>query len=476
MSRKYYRYFYTEKYLGNVIDRKISVSTASGIDNVNYDIFSRERISIVSDMKKKVLSGKYKFTPYKELLILKNRDSLPRCISIPTIRDRVCLRALAELLMEYFSSIPPLTIPQKHISTIQKNIDKYDSYIKIDLKDFYGNINHKLLMSKLNKKIKSSCILELVEKAIKNPTGDSKTESSLGIGIPQGIPISNILSHIFLSDLDLKYSKKSDIMYCRYVDDILIFCNNEKLASIKKEIEEELINKDIYNLKINEKKTKSGVLKNLDRKNPLTFLGYNFFASDNYKDNTQYITSVKNEAKISIEKKIVSLLNRFKKNKGTHNKNLVIHELNRLITGSISKKIDNDVTKIKRFGWLFFYSQINDETLLWHLDRFVDKQIKNIIVENNRLKDYIGDLIRQRKTFVKTYYEIKYKFNESNYFFNPDEYDNEKMRKFLKDVLGYDEERILKMNEKEVDKKFKNYIYKKIKQDYRDLIKITESY
>lgn len=471
VPRKYYRYYYTKKYLNSVIDKKIDFRTASGIDNMTYKVFIRDKQDIISDIKHRVLSSSYKFTPYKELLILKGRNSLPRCVSIPTIKDKVCLRVLSELIVNYFSDIPKIVIPQNHVATIQRNIRNYDSYLKIDLKDFYGNINHDLLMKKIKRKIKSSYITKLIRDSIENPTGFGSEKNVKGI--PQGIPTSNILSHIFLSDLDLKYSKKNNIMYCRYVDDILIFCEENNLNKIEREIRDELQNKEKYDLKLNDSKNKKGKIADLSRNDPLNFLGYSFFKNSNIKGKPEYITSVKHEAKISIEKKIISLVNRFNKNKGTVNKNQILHELNRLITGSVSVQIDNELNKTKRFGWLFFYSQINDENLLWHLDAFVEKRIKKIIKSNPRLKDYIGELLSNRKTFVRTYYEIKYNFNNSNYFFNPDSYNLEMRRNFLKDVLDYSEDRLSKMDENQIKKDFKAYIYKKIRKDQQDLIKVT---
>lgn len=471
VSRKYYRYYYTKKYLNRVIDKKIDFRTASGIDNMTYKIFIRDKQDIISDIKHRVLSSSYKFTPYKELLILKGRNSLPRCVSIPTIKDKLCLRVLSELIVNYFSDIPKIVIPQNHVATIQRNIRNYDSYLKIDLKDFYGNINHDLLMKKIKRKIKSPHITKLIRDSIENPTGFGSEKNVKGI--PQGIPTSNILAHIFLSDLDLKYSKKNNIMYCRYVDDILIFCEENNLNKIEREIRGELQNKEKYDLKLNDSKNKKGKIEDLSRNDPLNFLGYSFFKNSNIKGKPEYITSVKHEAKISIEKKIISLVNRFNKNKGTVNKNQILHELNRLITGSVSVQIDNELNKTKRFGWLFFYSQINDENLLWHLDAFVEKRIKKIIKNNPRLKDYIGELLSNRKTFVRTYYEIKYNFNNSNYFFNPDSYNLEMRRNFLKDVLDYSEDRLSKMDENQIKKDFKAYIYKKIRKDQQDLIKVT---
>ncbi|MHC5228187.1 reverse transcriptase domain-containing protein [Enterococcus sp. LJL99] len=469
MSKKYYNFFYTEKYLHDVIKRTLNPSTASGIDNTNYYYLKKYEKMIVKKIKKSVLNDTYKFSTYKELLLIKNRFSNPRCISIPTIKDRICLRTLTELLNSYFNNIPSPVIPQKHISTIQKNIDIYDSYLKLDLENFYGNIKHELLMTKLKTKIRSKKILNLIDKALKNPTGSPNYVNK--VGIPQGIPISNILAHIFISDLDSKYLKMNNLMYCRYVDDILIFCNKTDLDKIKTDLRETITGD--YQLILNENKCIDGYLNDLTSNKPITFLGYTFFKSKKSINKSAYTTSVKYTSKIAIEKKIVSLLNKFSKNKGTSNKNLIVHEINKLITGSISNEIDNDIHKTKRFGWLFFYSQINDETLLWHLDSFLNKKIDEIISKNQNLDKYITDFKRELKSFVTTYYEIRYNFSKSTYFFNPDSFTKAQQRLFLEETLGIPNEKVRKLNDSDVDKRFKSYVFRKMKRDEKDLIKIV---
>lgn len=132
--------FYSEDYLDFIVENNLNYSTASGVDNMNYNFFIKNKKKIINEIRYKVLLDEYKFKPYKELLILKDKYSIPRCISIPTITDRICLRALNDLLNYHFSNVNKQAIPQSLISRIQKNIDSYDSYLKLDLSNFYGTI------------------------------------------------------------------------------------------------------------------------------------------------------------------------------------------------------------------------------------------------------------------------------------------------------------------------------------------------
>lgn len=459
--------FFSYEYLEGISSKVINYSTAVGTDKMNFEMFKNNENKILMSIHEEVMSGTYKLYPYKELLLVKNKKSLPRCISIPTLKDRILLKVISNFLDMTFNNIEKQKLPQFYIKNIQKNIDAYECYLKIDISDFYGNISHDLLLKKLEEKI-SSGMLNMISKALKTPTGnDNKNEK----GLPQGISISNILSHIFLSELDEKYSQKKDILYCRYVDDILIFCKNEQLQLIKTEIIQEL--KGPYKLIINSDKTKYGQLNSLTRDCPLTYLGYTFFYTRNPLQGTHYITSVRVETKQLMEQKIISLISRFKKNKSTTNMKLTLYDLNRLITGSVSRQIDSDIEKTKRFGWLFFYSQITDETILWHFDTLIDKKIEEIIKKNPQLDQYIQDgLVIKRKKFVKAFYEIKFNFEHTKYIFNPDEYTISDQRSFLNEVIGMSQKKVRDYTEEEVTRTFRGFIYRKIKRDQKDLITV----
>lgn len=461
LNKQSYQYYFSKSYMLELAEKKINHSTAFGSDNMNYNYFKKHIDSIIEDIIEKVSTDRYVFSDYKELLIIKNKYSFPRCISIPTIRDRLCLQCLNEFLKHEFIEIDKQKLPQSHVKRVQNNINFYDSYIKIDISNFFDSIDHNLLMNKIiNQKI-NPVISNLILKSIKNSTAGEKSEE----GLPQGIPISNILSHLFLSDFDSKYKSMENIMYCRYVDDILIFCRDSERDTLKETIINELKNE--YKLLINEQKTIDGSLDKLTRHNPLIYLGYTFFRSDK---NSKYITSVRIETKRLIEQKIISIFNRFKNDKGSKNARVILYDLNRLITGSFSRKIDSNEEKIKRFGWLFFYSQISDESLLWHLDSFINKQIHLLIKNNPNLDIYIQNQLKNRKRFVTSFYEIKYNFDNTTYILNPDNLSTVNQRIFLSDIMSISDGEIRKMTDEEVDKRYKNFVYRKIKKEQKDLI------
>jgi len=94
----------------------------TGIDRItktHYEKIVEQDLSLIS---KKIKNGTYKPTPYKEVLLIKNKDSKPRLLSIPTIRDKVILEVLKNILSSHYpleeNKLPNLI---SNISEIIKN-------------------------------------------------------------------------------------------------------------------------------------------------------------------------------------------------------------------------------------------------------------------------------------------------------------------------------------------------------------------
>ena len=95
----------------------------------------------------------YNFSPYLEKLISKGRNKAPRVISIPTIKDRIVLYALKEVLHELFPECVNTELVNKKIKDIFSylGVSGETKIIRLDIKDFYGSINQKILFDKINK-------------------------------------------------------------------------------------------------------------------------------------------------------------------------------------------------------------------------------------------------------------------------------------------------------------------------------------
>ncbi|MEZ9893527.1 RNA-dependent DNA polymerase, partial [Vibrio lentus] len=93
--------YFNKDSLTEIYYKYIHYSPSTGVDGIKandkYDI--DKEIELIVD---KVLNGRYKFSKYKEKLISKGANKLPRVISIPTVRDRIVIKALHLTLQEIF--------------------------------------------------------------------------------------------------------------------------------------------------------------------------------------------------------------------------------------------------------------------------------------------------------------------------------------------------------------------------------------
>lgn len=440
---------YNLKNLNSTYEEIINKTTASGIDKItkyNFDKIKDEQLKLINN---KVVNGTYKFTFYKEKLILKNRTSLPRMISVPTIRDRIVMKLLHELLMETFEI--KLRLVQSIMSEIIIESAKYDSYIKIDIKNFFGSIDHRLLLKKIGTKIRKKEIIDLINGSITNPTVNQyhrkrNTVKKNKEGVPQGVPIANVLAEIYMKDIDVKFRSSSTFSYFRYVDDIIIFCKNSDSEKIKSDITSYIEND--LKLSVNPDKTYPGEIKN-----GFSFLGY---AIQN--DGLNLKCRVKEESVMKMENSIVSLFIKYKKSNGKVSPKEFAFYLNLKITGSIIEDVEKG--KNKKYGWLFFYSQINDIKILYHLDYLVSSFIDKYDM-NAALKDI------EVKKFVKSYYEITQRRSKSNYIFRPNKLSIKQKKVLLNRTLGVPLQKL--HSEENIEKYFNLKINRKIKELEEDI-------
>ncbi|MED4130705.1 reverse transcriptase domain-containing protein [Shouchella miscanthi] len=443
------RLFSVDK-LEDTFNTFIKSNSALGIDKMTYEYFSNNKLDLLNYINVKISNDTYNFTPYKEKLIVKSRSSYPRLISIPTLKDKLVLKSIHIELTKIYDEIKQ-PLPQECVQEIKSSIHLFSHFIKLDIANFYGNIKHGILIDKLNRKNMTNGLLTLISKAITTqtvPSNDSNDFEIITQGIPQGLSISNILANIYLHDLDMQFGNRDDIKYIRYVDDILILCNKDNYERIYKEIKYEV--EGIYNLSLNTTKEEKGLIKELG----FAFLGY---AVKDFGKAIPKLT-VREANKKRFEDSIVMLFSKYKfSNKMSPEQ--FIFSLNNKITGSVSKKVSGDESKDYKYGWLFYFSQMEDTGYLYHLDWLIDKLLN---------KQNFNHLNKSNvKSFVKAFYEIKYNFKESNYIHKPDSLPIEEKKRLLIDIFKIPERTLI--DPRTIDKQYKRLVYKPISEYEKDI-------
>ncbi|WNJ17152.1 reverse transcriptase domain-containing protein [Pontibacter sp. G13] len=444
IRKLYMENFFGKEALKQFFFNGIAQKTGKGIDKISPNKFSKDLDKNLLEICKKIESDSYKFSPYLEYLRLKGRDRKPRTISIPTTRDKIVLTALKEYLHDIFNDCVNRKLPNQYIKLLKETIsnENYSNYAKLDIKNFYESIDHKILLEQIAIRVKDPIIMNLIRRSIMTPTMArivSREERKKRInrkGVPQGLPVSNIMANIYLASFDsLKLPNNTKIL--RYVDDIFIQSDQNNLKTIiENSISHSLTE---LGLKLNCEKTKYGDI-NIDG---VEYLGYYLKGK---------LITVKNS---NIDNFIQSLASKFTwfKN-GSQNSALIpdwlsndinlfkkrfIEELNEKITGAKSEK--------KRYGWLFYFLEIEDLELLFKLDRIVSKFFQ-------QLEHFEHQKPKAVKSFVRAFYEIRHN-GGGNYILDYDKYSSiESMKSYL---FEYGQ---INNNKDYTDKEIKQLFYK----------------
>ncbi|MCB7130128.1 MAG: hypothetical protein J3T61_11390, partial [Candidatus Brocadiales bacterium] len=180
-----YKECFTKSALKDIYDAKISSSRTVGKDGTHQNAFKANLDDEINLILKKVEACTYRFTTYKPKLISKGAHKPPRVLSIPTIRDRLTLRVLNDILAQVFSEAR-IWRPHVYIKNIREIFEKPCddmAFARIDIKDFYPSIHHDILVKKVRSKIRKPQLIHLIQSAISTPTYDVNSNAK---GVPQG--------------------------------------------------------------------------------------------------------------------------------------------------------------------------------------------------------------------------------------------------------------------------------------------------
>jgi len=429
--RQQFNKHFSEENLKRIFVEHVIYSGATGIDNLDQYAFRTQLDDQIAILSRKMLAGTYNFTKYKLKLVSKGRDKVPREISIPTVRDRIAMRAMCDFLTEVYAGVVEFNLPQKVIKRVKVDLASgaYTGVIKLDVSNFYPSIKHNELRSRLGKKIRSDDIKNVLFSAITSPTvsASKTTDMPSARGVPQGLAISNMLAAIYLLNIDKYFESLSNIKYYRYVDDVMIFCDFNDAQNIAADVRKRFgrIGLKMYDpIKRPDKSTIEQLGRSFD------YLGYHFYDS---------IISARLGSIERLKHSLVSIFTSYKHSK-QKSEEFLLWRLNLRISGCIFDK--------KAKGWLFFFSEINDEKLLHTLDHYVGKLIKRFNVNI------------QPKKFVRTFKELSHRKYETSYIPNFDVYTLAQKKKVLVDYFKVN---VSKLRKAEVEFEFNKRITKQVK-------------
>jgi RNA-directed DNA polymerase len=296
---------------------------AAGVDKESITDFEKDLKDNLYKIWNRMSSGSY-FPPPVRLVEIGKKGGGQRRLGVPTVADRIA-QMVAKIYFE--PEIEGIFHPDSYgyrpnksaldaVGMARKRCWRYDWALDLDIKSFFDNISHELLMRAVGKHTQCKWLLLYIERWLKAPMQLADgTLISRDKGSPQGSVISPLLSNLFLHYAFDEWMRRNhkDIPFERYADDILVHCKSERQARwIKSVIESRLAE---CQLELHPEKTKIVYCKDQTRRGnypneKFDFLGFTFRARTAVGRNgtffVSFLPAVSDQAAKTIRAKIRS--------------------------------------------------------------------------------------------------------------------------------------------------------------------------
>ena len=213
---------------------------AAGIDEQSIADFERELKNNLYKIWNRMSSGSYFPPPVRTVSIPKSGGGL-RKLGIPTVGDRIA-QMVVKLYLEpeveaHFHPDSYGYRPGKSaldaVGQARERCWKYDYVIDLDIKGFFDNLEHSLIMRAVKKHTNSEWMLLYIERWLKAPIQlEDGTLVERDHGTPQGSVISPLLANLFMHHAFDKWMQENHpyAPFERYADDVVVHCKSEQQA------------------------------------------------------------------------------------------------------------------------------------------------------------------------------------------------------------------------------------------------------
>lgn len=262
---------------------------AAGVDDESIAEFEKRLKPNLYRIWNRMSSGTY-FPPPVRMVQIPKPDGRKRTLGIPTVGDRVA-QVVAKMYLE--PKVEPVFHPDSDgyrpnksaldaVGKCRERCWRYDWIVDLDIKGFFDNIDHSLMMHAVRRHTDCKWVLLYIERWLKAPAeSDDGKRMARERGTPQGGVISPLLANIFLHHVFDAWmaAQYAHIPFERYADDIVIHCRTQKEAQfIRRQIEQRL---GACKLEAHPEKTRIVYCRDSNRRqdyNQITFdfLGYGF--------------------------------------------------------------------------------------------------------------------------------------------------------------------------------------------------------
>jgi group II intron reverse transcriptase/maturase len=359
---------------------------SAGVDRMPvselYDYLSNNRESI----EQSLLNGTYLPQPILGVEIPKSNGKV-RLLGVPTVVDRMLQQAVGQVLANRFEMDfedysygfrPNKNAQQAVLKALEYINSGYQDIVDIDLRSFFDEVDHCILLQLLYRRVKCPLTLRLIRKWLRAPILINGNLVKRRKGVPQGSPLSPILSNIMLDELDKELDRRG-VKYVRYADDFSIYCKSQWQAR-KTGNEIFLFLKDKLHLPIN--REKSGIRRPVN----FTMLGFGFVSTFKKGEKGKYQLVVSEKGWKNLKQKIKTITRK-----------------------TTPFTFDERIYKLKEVqqGWLQFYRIASIQEKLKDVDGWVRNRLRCCIWKQWKKPE------RRRKNLLRLGVDLEHAYSYS---------------------------------------------------------------
>ena len=257
---------------------------APGIDGVTFEAIEESGPEgFLKRIRDELVSHTYRPMRVRKKEIPKDGGKV-RVLSIPAIRDRVVQGALKLILEPIFEADfqpgsygyrPKRTAHEAVARVAQAIVEEKTSIIDLDLKAYFDNVRHYLVLEKVAKRVQDEAVMHLLRMILK-ATGKK--------GVPQGGVISPLLSNLYLNEVDrmlekavdvTRRGKSTNVQYVRFADDLVVLIDAERRNDWLVKAVNRRLREEFAKLRVAVNEDKSRVV-DLKKGESFTFLGFEY--------------------------------------------------------------------------------------------------------------------------------------------------------------------------------------------------------
>ena len=235
---------------------------AAGLDKMSIKMFENNLDQNLDALMRKLKSRTYEPIPLKRVYIPKGGGKF-RPLGIPAVRCRVAQEVVRCLISPIFEPLfhdnsygfrPGRNCHMAVEKVLQYTHDGLTFVLDADIKAFFDNISHKLIMDLVAAQIADGNILRLISKFLRSGVMEDGVLKPTTKGTPQGGVISPVLANIVLNYLDWQL-EANGFKFVRYADDFVVLCKTSPQTEKAYDLVKNILQQDLQ-LELSEQKTK----------------------------------------------------------------------------------------------------------------------------------------------------------------------------------------------------------------------------